>query len=74
MTVSDLREILRSARVDPTLYSFDGERHEALCLLASGQDWNVFLSERGQRHEAHTFASEDEACVYFLKRIFRLQP
>jgi hypothetical protein len=74
VTVSDLREIVQSARVDPTLYSFDSERHEALCLLAFGQDWKVFLSERGQRYEERTFVNEDEACVYFLKRIFQLQP
>lgn len=74
MTVSDVREIVESARVDPRLYSFDAERHEALCLLAFGQSWKVFLSERGQRHEEQTFSSEDDACVYFLKRIFQLQP
>jgi hypothetical protein len=73
VTVSDVREIVQSARVDPMLYSFDGERHEALCLLAFGQDWKV-LSERGKRHEERTFANEDDACVYFLKRIFQLQP
>lgn len=73
MTVSDVREIVQSARVDPQLYSFDSERHEALCLLAFGLDWKVFLSERGQRHEEHTFSNEDAGCVYFLKRIFQLQ-
>ncbi len=43
-------------------------------MLAFGQDWKVFISERGKRHEERTFANEDEACVYFLKRIFQLQP
>ena len=74
MTVIDVREIVQSAQVDPRLYSFESERHEALCLLAFGQDWKVFLSERGQRHEERTFANEDDACVYFLKRIFQLRP
>jgi len=60
--------------VDHRLYSFESERHEALCLLAFGETWKVFLSERGQRHEEHSFSSEDDACVYFLKRIFQLQP
>ena len=59
--------------MDPRLYSFDGERHEALCLLAFGQDWKVFLSERGSATRAHLSANEDDACVYFLKRIFQLQ-
>lgn len=72
MRVDDVRDIVGAARVDPTYYSFDGEQHEALCLLAFGQHWQVFLSERGDRYEEHTFATEDEACTYFLKRLFRL--
>jgi hypothetical protein len=72
MRLDDVREILQAARVDPTYYSLDGERHEALCLLAAGQTWRVFLSERGQRYEERFFDTEDEACTYFLKRLFRL--
>ena len=72
MKVSDLREVVRAARVDPSYYSFDGDRHEALCILAAGQTWHVFLSERGQRYEDKTFENEDEACTYFLKRLFEL--
>jgi hypothetical protein len=68
----DVREIVEAARVDPTYYSFEGARHEALCLLAQGQVWHVFLSERGQRQEEHEFTTQDAACVYFLKRLFAL--
>jgi hypothetical protein len=74
MRVSDLRDIVKAAQIDPTLYSFEGERHESLCLLAFGQTWKVFISERGQRHEERSFTAEDDACVYFLKRIFQLRP
>lgn len=72
MRLDDVREIVESARVDPTYFSLDGERHEALCVLAKGQQRQVFLSERGERYEEQTFDSEDAACVYFLKRLFRL--
>jgi hypothetical protein len=72
MNARDVREIVEAAHVDPTYYSFVGDRHEALCLLVQGQTWHVFISERGRRYEQHSFASEDEACVYFLKRLFRL--
>jgi hypothetical protein len=72
MRVSDAQQIAASAQIDPTLYSFESERHEALCLLAQGQSWHVFISERGQRYEEQTFADEDEASVYFLKRLFQL--
>jgi hypothetical protein len=68
----DLAEILAKAQIDPTLYSLNGDRHEALCVLAEGQTWKVFLSERGQRYEELDFASEDDACTHFLKRIFEL--
>jgi hypothetical protein len=73
MRVRDLREIVRAARIDTRLYSFEAESHEPLCLLAFGQEWNVLISERGQRMEERTFSSEDDACVYFLKRIFQLR-
>lgn len=72
MKTTDVREIVEAARVDPTYYSFDGDRHEALCLLAEGQTWRVFLSERGKRYEEESFVTEDEACTYFLKRLFRV--
>jgi hypothetical protein len=72
MRASDAKDIAVAAQIDPTYYSFEGDRHEALCVLAQGQEWHVFLSERGQRHEEQTFASEDEACVFFLRRLFQL--
>jgi hypothetical protein len=70
--VADVEEILRLAQVDPTYYSLVGDRHEALCLVPWGQVWLVFLSERGERCEEREFATEDEACIYFLKRLFSL--
>ena len=72
MNVAETAEIVRLAQVDPTYYSFDGPRHEALCLVSEGRRWLVFLSERGDRYEEVTFTDEDEACVYFLNRLFRL--
>ena len=72
MKISDAAVIVEAARVDPTYYSFDGERHEALCIVASGDAWRVFLSERGSRHEERTFVTEDDACVWFLTRLFQL--
>ena len=72
MNVADARAIVEAAQVDPTYYSFDGERHEALCIAWSDQTWNVSISERGSRHDERIFASEDEACVWFLTRLFHL--
>ncbi len=73
MRATDAQEIVENARVDPLYYSIGSERHEALCLTEEGGTWKVFLSERGQRYEEQEFATdEDAACVYFLKRLFRL--
>ena len=70
--IGDARDIVEAARVDPTYYSFDGDRHDALCIIDAGGEWRVFLSERGSRHEERTFGTEDEACVWFLRRLFTL--
>ena len=72
MTRDELLEILRTAEVDPAYYCVDGEQHESLCLKGEGAAFHVFLSERGTRYEETVFASEDDACVYFLKRLFQL--
>jgi hypothetical protein len=73
VNVADLAEILSSAPLDPRGYHLLGSSDEGLCLLPEGQTWNVFVSERGARHEEHSFHKEDDACVYFLKRVFQLQ-
>ena len=63
MRVSDVREIVQSARVDAQLYSFESERHEALCLLAFGETWKVFLSERGERPSTASPPRTMRACT-----------
>ena len=72
MRMDDAREILEAAQVEPTSYFTDGDRHEALCIVSAGATRQVFLRECGSRHEERTFASEDDACVWFLKRLFQL--
>ena len=72
MRVADLVEVLKIARVDPTYYAIGDERHECLCIVSVDDGWKVFLSERGSRYEEKSFESEDDACVYFLKRLFQL--
>ena len=72
MNQSDLVEICLLAHVDPAYYSVGSETHEALCLVREKDGWKVFLSERGDRYEEQEFADEDNACVYFLKRLLRL--
>ena len=64
VNAADAVEIAGLAGVDPRVYSVEGERHEALCLVASGQTWHVFLSERGNRYEERVFDAQDDACVH----------
>lgn len=72
MQASDVTKILQEARVDPMYYNIGEERHESLCLTEESNGWHVFLSERGVRYEERRFTVEDEACVYFLERVFQL--
>ena len=67
-----MSEVLHNAQVVPTNYSIGSERHEALCILAEGQTWHVFLSERWTRYEERIFDTEDAACSHFLKRFLEL--
>ena len=69
MRTSDVREIVEAARVDPTYFSLEGDRHEALCLLAEGQTWKVFLSEQGQRHEDETQYRASDMAAHLGKKV-----
>lgn len=72
MTVAELSSRLADLGVPGDYYCLNGEQHEALCLLVEDQRWKVFLSERGVRYEERRFATEEEACEYFLARILQL--
>lgn len=72
MDLGDARKIVEAAHVDPTYYSFDGERHEALCIIAVVPKWRVFIRERDSQYEERCFSDEDAACVWFVKRLFQL--
>jgi hypothetical protein len=43
MRVSDVSEIVSLTRVDQAYCGYDSDKREALCLLAEGQKWKVFL-------------------------------
>jgi hypothetical protein len=67
MTVGDLSRLLYDLDVPPTLYRLDGSHFELAHVIArEGEDWVVFLSERGERSGTIEFASEHDACVYLL--------
>jgi len=72
VSITELAECLEGLKVPDGYYCLNCERHESLCIVVEDSQWKVFLSERGVRYEETTFATESEACNYFLKRIRQL--
>lgn len=72
MNRRDLAEILELTDIHPSSYSVGPpgiEHAEPLCIIHEFATWTVFITERGSRFGEKTFDDEDEACVYFLKRL-----
>lgn len=70
MTTEDLRELLISASFNERAYGILEEKESAWCILFEDGVWTVAENmERMYRSRTDTFASEDVACVFMLKRI-----
>ena len=50
-------------------YLNGGLLSETYTIGNTGHRWEVYYSERGQKSNLKTFASESEACKYFLDTI-----
>ncbi|MCW0350872.1 hypothetical protein NB701_004234 [Pantoea ananatis] len=50
-------------------YSIGSIEDETLCMIFDDLMWCIFYSERGHRTEPEYFASENDACHAFIKRI-----
>lgn len=67
MTIDELKGALDERGVDPNRYSLTSSAADDLCVLERfNGGWASFYSERGQRFEERWFATETEACEYFL--------
>ena len=67
MNTSELKSMLNEMKIDPEFYSLTGGLPlEALCIEDADGKWSVYYSERGARQGEKTFATESEACEYFL--------
>ena len=65
--VEELQAELNAEGFDPNRYTlWASDRNDNLCLEQTGNTWTVYYSERGKRHNDHSFESEAEACQYFL--------
>lgn len=70
ITITELRQRLRSENVPEDCYSLEGGLpDERYCLGTSESGWEVYYSERGRKSNLKQFTSEHEACEYFYQRL-----
>lgn len=66
----ELIEQLKKENIPEYYYSLDGGMlNDKLCMDKTRLGWVVYYSEMGERSQEIGFASEDDACEYFYKRI-----
>jgi hypothetical protein len=72
MTKSELQKILRSEYIRQDAYDLDGGHRTETYTLGEAQGrWFVYYSERGLESGRKDFATESEACEYFLNWLRR---
>lgn len=72
MNIIELKKRLQTRNVREDMYCLDGGfQSEAYCLAQSGQNWEVYYSERGQKSNLKTFYNESSACEYFYNLIMK---
>ena len=67
-TLSSSLEELRKTDI-PSYYYSVGYAEEAICIERENEEWIVYNAERGSRFCIKHFASESEACDYFVERV-----
>ncbi|GLK42535.1 MULTISPECIES: hypothetical protein [Novosphingobium] len=70
MTKDDLAERLALEGIAPSAYDLSGAgRSESYVFREQSSDWAVFYSERGLQTGLRVFATETEACGYFIQLV-----
>jgi hypothetical protein len=60
--------------INPACYELEGRPVEGAHVLEQqGDGWHVFYTERGETFNERVFASESDACEYFLKEITKTE-
>ncbi len=62
VNTTELIGLLDSVGVPSDSYSIGADRDESYCLLLEHGRWKVYYSERGNRNEEASYASEEAAC------------
>ncbi len=72
MTLRDLGQLFERRGVPRAMYSLTGGLpNEAYAIERAGDLWHVYYSERGQRTDLLTFASEADACELLAGWVLR---
>jgi hypothetical protein len=72
MNTEQLARKLRDLGVRSDAYELRGGLpSEAYCLGQSGDQWEIYYSERGQKTARRFFSSEDEACRALLEWLLK---
>jgi len=72
MNLTELRAQLVRRGIDQRWYSFVGpEEGERFCLIQSGQRWETYYAEHGEKNCLKVFEDEAAACEYFLEWILK---
>ena len=67
MLIEEAKDVLNKNNIREDVYVINGDlSDESLCLLSSGEKWNVFYYEKGEQINKQIFESESDACEYFL--------
>jgi hypothetical protein len=70
MTKKELIKLLEKDNIPKNSYSLDGGLpNDRLCLDKAYSGWVVYYTEMGEKYEEIGFASEEDACEYFYRRI-----
>jgi len=70
MNRTELKQVLDSERIRRDSYDLDGgHRSETLTMAEAHGRWFVYYSERGLETGKREFATEGDACEYFLTKL-----
>ena len=71
MKIEELEKKLIEINVPKDDYSIlkGGLPNEQLCIVRTGENWEIYYSERGRKSGLKYFDDEESACEYFFKKL-----
>ena len=72
MNIAQLKQVLESAGVPSSLYSFNGTgkgEEGRISMMKFGASWRIYLAEGGKKVIDEYFDTEEQSCEFFMKRI-----